>query len=178
LRELACIRPTSVDKFAGVKGVGAQKLKDFGESFVAAIDEYCQANDLATDQDSPHPSTGASVPRQSRPIKSTSFVAFDLFRAGKSIDEVATVLGRAQSTVSGYLSDFIRHDNIIDPKPWVDDATIRRIDSALHVAEEGRLKPIFEHLGGDVSYDAIRIVLTCRQNSDPPDENEDDASDE
>ena len=87
-----------------------------------------------------------------------------MFRAGKSIEEVARQLERARSTATGYLADFIKHDQITDPSPWVDEPTIQRIDSVIHLSEDNRLKPIFDGLNGEVSYDDIKIVLNCRNN--------------
>ena len=163
LREMACIRPSSLEAFGKVRGVGSQKLADFGETFVDAIKEYCVQHDVATDQ----PSSTTAAPDRDQtnpPIKSSSIGAFELFRAGKSIEEVARLLERARSTATGYLADFIKHDQITDPSPWVDEPTIQRIDSVIHLSEDNRLKPIFDGLNGEVSYDDIKIVLNCRNN--------------
>ena len=40
LREMARLRPTSLDELLGVKGVGARKADDLGEIFLAAIREH------------------------------------------------------------------------------------------------------------------------------------------
>ncbi len=41
LRELARLKPTTLEDFAGVRGVGEKKLQDLGGGFVAHIREYC-----------------------------------------------------------------------------------------------------------------------------------------
>ena len=42
---------------------------------------------------------------------------------------------------------------------WIDDTTYKVIvETAVKLGAE-RFKPIFEHLGGTVSYDQIRIVM-------------------
>lgn len=174
LRDLARVRPSDLHRFSKIKGVGTQKLSDFGDTFVTAINEYCKSNGVELDQESENAPITAIQPQQSEPINPSSMAAFDLFRAGKSVEEVAGELGRAPSTVNGYLSDFLRHEQIVDPSPWVDKATINRIDSALHVSEDGRLKPIYEYLGGAVPYEAIRIVVTCRRHSSGNHEDESD----
>ena len=73
-------------------------------------------------------------------------------------------MGRARSTVAGYLSEYLRYEQIQDPSPWVEDELVKRIELA--IAEVGLvgLKPIFDHLGGDVPYEPIRIVATCVAN--------------
>ena len=73
---------------------------------------------------------------------------------------------RARSTVHSYLGEYLRYDQVMDPGPWLDPATARRIEAAIEQVGYGRLKPIFDQLGGDVSYDEIRIVATCVANRD------------
>jgi ATP-dependent DNA helicase RecQ len=40
LRDMARLRPTSLDALLAVKGVGARKADDLGETFIAAIRSY------------------------------------------------------------------------------------------------------------------------------------------
>ena len=82
-----------------------------------------------------------------------------------SIAETAQKLTRAESTVRGYLDRFIRHEGISDPSPWVENATVQQIHAAIEAVGNDRLKPIFEHLGGDVPYDQIRVVANCLANA-------------
>jgi uncharacterized protein YpbB len=94
--------------------------------------------------------------------------AFPLFRAGWTIDQVARRLDRAHSTVEGYLAEFVRFESIDDPAPWVDANTAHRIVEAARQVGLGKLKPIYEQLGGTVSYQHIRIVTACLQNAPEP----------
>ena len=48
LRELARLRPTNLDDFARVKGVGEKKLLDLGGGFIAHIKAYCEEHDGAS----------------------------------------------------------------------------------------------------------------------------------
>jgi ATP-dependent DNA helicase RecQ len=165
LRDMARMRPSTVEGFREVYGVGDQKCAEFGGAFVAAIVEYCRTNGIGTDvpptemlepEESPH-----AAPRG--PSRS-ALAAFDLFDRRASLDEVAAKLGRARSTVTGYLRDYLIEKRVDDPSPWVAADQRARIEEAIgHVGAE-RLKPIFEHLGGTVDYDTIRIVATCWSN--------------
>jgi len=62
------------------------------------------------------------------------------------------------------LSQFLRHEQITDPSPWVDQATTKRVREAIDEVGGERLTPIFEQLGGEVPYDEIRIVANCLAN--------------
>ena len=107
----------------------------------------------------------AAKPKPSRSgVNASSIAAFELFRQGATIEDVAERMNRAHSTVAGYLSDFLRYDNIVDPSPWVAAGVVSRIEEAIGQVGSERLQPIHECLGGEIGYNEIRIVATCLNN--------------
>lgn len=89
--------------------------------------------------------------------------AFALLRSGASLDDVATATNRARSTVVGYLCEFIEQERITDPSRWLPIAenVSQRIQGVVRQVGRDKLKPIYEALNEEVSYDAIRVVLAC-----------------
>jgi ATP-dependent DNA helicase RecQ len=163
LRDMARRRPTTLDGFRHVQGVGEKKLADHGAAFVALIVRHCRTNQLTTDvtppPPKPRPEERASAPSLS------AINSFAYFRQGLSVEEVAQRMGRAVSTTLAYLVEFVRHEKRSDPAPWVDAATAERIATAAREVGGDRLKPIFEALAGTVAYDQIRIVIACAKNA-------------
>jgi hypothetical protein len=123
---------------------------------------YCQTNGLKTDAPPADRSERNESPRDApRGPSRSALASFDLFDRRASLEDVAAKLGRARSTVGGYLQDYLIEKQIDDPTPWVAAEQRAQIEDAIgHVGAE-RLKPIFDHLGGTVDYDTIRIVATC-----------------
>lgn len=165
LQDMARRRPTTLEHFAQVKGVGQQKLRDFGPEYTEAIRRYVAEHGIEANVDA-SPTRPTSAPPPSGPAMPppASFAAFPHFREGLSIAEIETVLSRSRQTVMKYLADFIAHHQVIDPSPWVEPAIARRIEEAIEATGKGYLKPIYEQLGGEVSYDDIRVVLACLEN--------------
>jgi ATP-dependent DNA helicase RecQ len=172
LRDMARRRPSTLDNFLQVRGVGQRKREEFGRLFVEAIGAYAGETGVAldivpaTESSGSLPSVGRvgeGAERRSGPALS-AVAAFEHFRRGASIDEVMQRLSRARSTVYGYLNEYLRHEQVTDPSPWLDAATVRRIEMAIDEVGAQRLKPIFDRLDGQVPYDQIRIVATCVAN--------------
>jgi ATP-dependent DNA helicase RecQ len=169
LRDMARRRPTTLDGFRHVKGVGEKKLADFGEIFITCIAEYCREHNITADIVVPDaPMKSASTPKPTRSLSDSldgpplsAIGAFRFFREGKSVAEVAEIMNRASSTVGGYLSAYIQHEQITDPTPWVEATLAKQIEDA--ALEEGldRLRPIFDRFTGAVSYEQIRPVIEC-----------------
>jgi ATP-dependent DNA helicase RecQ len=49
LRELARQRPSTFDALLNVKGIGEKKRQQYGQSFLAALTDYCKSHNLKTD---------------------------------------------------------------------------------------------------------------------------------
>ncbi|MBL9120093.1 MAG: DNA helicase RecQ [Phycisphaerae bacterium] len=52
LREMARRRPSTLEGFARLRGVGARKLRDYGDEFLAAIEGSCRERGLGRDMES------------------------------------------------------------------------------------------------------------------------------
>jgi ATP-dependent DNA helicase RecQ len=166
LRELARVRPSTYDRLRMVRGIGQQKLQDFGQTFLKALDAYCGDAGLTRDcKASPAAAEPAQPALKLLPgVGAGALAALEYFRKQMPLEAVAEKMNRARSTVAGYLCEYLRHDRVTDPSPWVNPELIAVIEEALSASSDGRLKPIFEQLEGKASYEEIRIVLTCRQN--------------
>jgi ATP-dependent DNA helicase RecQ len=162
LHELAARRPGSLAAFRSISGIGDNKAMQFGRRFVDCITAWCSANDIPLDA-----SAGGSVTElPPEPISNhVEKRAYDMFKRGDSIDSVVVTLKRARSTVVEYLTNLIEREGIDSPSRWVDKATVASIKDAVDVVGAERLRPIFDHLGGAINYESIRIVLACMRNA-------------
>lgn len=166
LMEMAARRPGSLAAFRRISGVGENKAMQYGQRFVERIAAWCRVEGLPTDVPSEPPvrrTPGAEVPEAF--VHMTKRRALEMFRRGESIDMVVVTLKRARSTVARYLFEYIERDRITTPQRWVDAVTIARIEEAIAKVGDTMLRPIFEELGGQVSYEAIRVVVACRRNA-------------
>ena len=159
LRDLAAVRPSDARSLRRVKGIGERKMADFGERVLEAITTYCRANGLSMDNGI---AASIEVPKKSAP-NSQKQQAFAMFARGQPVEAVAEAIGRARSTTEGYLQEFVDEHKPESVAPWVDAETYRKVAAAAMKFEDRRLKPIFEHLGGEVPYEQIRVVLSHLQ---------------
>jgi ATP-dependent DNA helicase RecQ len=164
LRDMARRRPSTLDGFLQVVGVGEKKLKDYGDEFLEVINNHCNEKELA--QDIAPAATPKPIAETKTGINVSSIAAFEFFRQGASVDTVAAKMNRANSTVSGYLTDYLKHDKVVDSSPWVAADVAEQIKQAIHEVGNERLKPIHEQLGGEIGYNEIRIVATCCANQE------------
>jgi ATP-dependent DNA helicase RecQ len=150
LREIASARPMTLGALSRVKGIGQRKLDEFGQVLLEAVRGYCES----------HPEV-VPVQRQ-RPLlppNGTKAEAFLLFKRGASIEAAAAQIGRARGTVAQYLAEYVIQERPPSVAAWVPDETCSRVRAAIERLGGDYLKPIYEALGEEVSYDDIRVVL-------------------
>jgi ATP-dependent DNA helicase RecQ len=155
LREISRMRPTTLERLHRISGVGEAKLREYGQRVIDIVSRIAKEMGLSVD----NPDVPAA-PQPQRAIPATAELAYPYFRDGRSVAEVAQVLGRTESTVSEYLSVYIQVERPERIDPWVDRDLQERIRAAANEVGSDRLKPVFLALNQEVPYNAIRIVLT------------------
>ena len=83
-----------------------------------------------------------------------------MFVEGCTIEEVANTIGRAMSTTSNYLQEYVEQQRPDRIDPWVDDDRYNRIVQAAAELGADRLRPIFEYFEEAVPYEQLKLVLT------------------
>lgn len=163
LRDLARRRPTTLEAFREVHGIGERKAIEYAEPFLNAIIAYCGEDGLSTDENPQRPIV-VERPRDPSERSASQAMADRCFEQGLSIEEVATKMGRALSTTRQYLTDYLRQSGRTSPEPWQDAATFERIAAIASDYPDDRLKPLFDYFEGAVSYDDLRIAMVCVRN--------------
>jgi ATP-dependent DNA helicase RecQ len=169
LRDMARRRPSTLERFLEVKGVGEEKCRQYGQTALAVIKDYCPANllemDVGANPETVSDELQINKPKTpSRPSEARQ-LAFDLFEQKLSIEEVAKSVNRAESTTVQYLVEYIKREKINNPYPWADEQTFGRIIDAMKQVGSGRMKPIFDLLNGEIDYNQIRISVACLCNN-------------
>jgi ATP-dependent DNA helicase RecQ len=160
LREIARMRPTTLENLYLVPGIGQAKLKDLGPRVLPLIEGHCQKHQLTMDVMTAPPK--AAVPATLRigsrpnPQKET---AFRMFRDGARVAQVAAKTERAASTINEYLAEYIECEKPVAIDAWVAPKVYAHIAAAAMEVPTNSLKPLFVKLGEKIPYDQLRLVV-------------------
>ncbi len=169
LRDMARRRPSTIEGFLEVNGVGETKARQYGEAFLAAIREVCRSRSLELDVDpdvKPAPKPLRSRKRPQSTVDLARPMIFARFDRGESMASVADAVGKPPGVVLTYLVDYIREKKLTSPEPWVDDATFRRIGEIARETGIARPMAILKRLDGAADYDQVEISIACLQNAE------------
>ncbi|TKC16309.1 DNA helicase RecQ [Robertmurraya kyonggiensis] len=156
LKDMCVKLPLSPDEFLQVNGVGELKLEKYGEAFIQAILEFCEAN--------PERKSEASVvtnaaPKKKKPEKNSHLETYQLFKEGLTVSEIAKKREMATSTIENHIMHCM--DQGMDIK-WTDiipSAYVPLLEQAVETVGREKLKPIKEQLPKEVSYLMIKVFL-------------------
>ena len=160
LIEMATYLPQSDFEMRKISGVGDLKMEKYGAAFLRHIKDYCSKNNLVSRIDL-KTRKRATKQRTKRDAmgKDTYRISFEMFRDGRSIEDIARERGVQRSTIENHLARFVTTGEIQlhELVPFHKVETIR--NAVLKFNDGGELSPIKEFLGDDYSYGEIRAVI-------------------
>ncbi|HCR11805.1 MAG TPA: DNA helicase RecQ [Solidesulfovibrio sp.] len=158
---VAAAKPETAQALADLPGMGRAKLEKYGHELLAILDTHCAAHGRRVSDVAIEPAEAVS--RREAREKSPSATAAEslrLFRECGTAEEVAAQRGLALTTVHGHLLFFVRRGELAACEAaGLDAATAARAEEIILDARRARtmgLTPVYDALGGEVSYDALR----------------------
>jgi PIF1-like helicase/Helix-turn-helix domain/HRDC domain/Helicase len=161
LVEIATYLPMNKKDLLQVSGFGKAKVDKFGDDITGAVESYCSRHHLASNMQAKN--TLPKKERREKPggaITETKTVSLNLFKAGKSVTEIAGERNFAVGTIEGHLATFVGSgeigiDSLLSPKKQ------QLIRDAIEIHGPLSPKAIFDHLQGQVSYGDIRFMMAA-----------------
>ncbi len=172
LLEMSAARPSTLEGLTHVSGVGQKKLQSYGQHFFECIENECALRGLTRDvcwngESRVEAYSVAYVPEEQSPPSSRGqanrTAIEDLLREGLPLESIAERVGFTIGTVAKHAAEWLATGACANIDHWVDPQVHQSVMEAATATGADRLKPIFEHLEGTVSYEAIRLVLSFEE---------------
>lgn len=157
LYEMCETLPTSHKELQQVKGMGKVRVKKYGGAILKVICDYCEENSIDTVQ-----TDNQMVQKTTKkPKVNTKKISLELFKAGKSIQEIADERNLNENTIFGHLASFIAskelkitdlmlEEHYIELKEIIPKKTFENLSDLKHQLDEkysyGELRLVLEDL--------------------------------
>lgn len=151
--------PQDEHAFMSVLGVGEKKRADFGDVFLAAIRDWLVEHPRLDFEPLTSVSNVAITPkiRHENGLNDTVSETLNLWKLGKSIDEIAAIRSLKDSTIESHLAEAITSGEPLNPRTFYSEDEERKMQKAFEGYEEIALKPVFDHLEGRISYGKLKL---------------------
>ncbi len=151
LSEMAQKKPVSEAQMKAVSGIGAEKYRRFGETFINEIVTFARENTK--------PGT--------RVVQGLTYIeTLDLYKAGYSVKVIAEKRELNPVTIISHLVKLKEDGHAIDLKALIDDKSYYIITKAaqeLSIRKSDPLKPLFELLNEEFDYGQIKLALAISE---------------
>jgi ATP-dependent DNA helicase RecQ len=158
LRQMARTYPLWPSEFAQISGVGQKKLDEFGKSFIAEISDFLKTNPRQIFAEN-----SFAAPTRTARLNDTARETLSHFRAGKTVDQIATARALASSTICGHLTTAVEAGEVIDLNQLLSTAEQEAIRAAFTKCGFGNLVGTHEHLGGKFDMGLLRLCRAVQQ---------------
>ena len=179
LQDMARKVPRTPAEFSRVSGVGRAKLEDLGGPFLARINAYSGKRGM--------PESGDGVDSRFRgnddsPAESAPRVVGQSYRetgriisGGAALEEAAATRGLSAQTIMGHIERLVESGIPVEWAHLLPTPERRAaIEAAFEIIGDNSLRPVFDELEREYSYDEIRLVRLARrlrtQHGSPSDE--------
>ena len=158
LIEMATYFPRTPAELGQIYGVGQHKLEEYAPLFLPVIQDYCREHDIEPDS---KPASQSST-RTSPSGQQRTETVWEQFQAGKTISAIAADLGFTEKTILKHLKKAheagqeLRVDGLKDVSELTKDEE-HRVIAAFDECGAEYLRPVFDALGGRVSYDELHL---------------------
>jgi ATP-dependent DNA helicase RecQ len=157
LRQMARSYPTNESEFMRISGVGERKLAEFGKVFLAEIHNFLQANPRQIFAEESFQAPPRARVRMGDTIRET----LKLFRAGRSVQQIAHERQLVLSTVYGHLAVAMEAGEPIDVAQFMTVQEQEDIAKAFEKSGFGNLTGAHEMLGGKFDFGMLRLARTA-----------------
>jgi tRNA uridine 5-carbamoylmethylation protein Kti12 len=154
--------PRTPKQLANINGIGKAKLAKYGEEILDIVKLYCKKNGIekpesAEDENEPVSHKIKTNPTSKKPKQDTRQTSFDLFKSGKTIEEIALERGYTAGTIETHLLHFVNTGEIdiysLFPSETIDPVIRFFIENGQIPTAEAKVA-----LGDAVTYSAIRAA--------------------
>lgn len=162
LREMCAFLPTDRKSMLSVKGVGEVKFQNYGEQFLAVIQEYVNEHNLVPAH-SILQSDALEVegpPKDDKPLdKPSHHISYDFYMAGKTLQEIAKIRSLTPVTIENHIIRCAAEGNPVDWDRMIPAEYEALIKDTVHQLGAEKLRPLKDALPDEVEYFAIRAVI-------------------
>ncbi len=153
LGQLVLYLPTTHHNVRLVHGIGKERLKRYGNDICGLVRQFCEAAQLPTDQMSSAKSSAL------RPASDTKSLSFEMFQAGKTIEQITIERKLAQTTIEGHLAHFVAMQQL-DIHRLLSQERLAELERFFLANPAAMLSDAKTHFGDKYGYGELRLAFS------------------
>lgn len=160
LDEMAQYLPQTLEELQKISGFGKAKIESYGQQFLDLILAYSEQRGLASliHEKSPKRERKADNNKAKDGKPDTKTLSFELYKAGKSVADIANERKLTIQTIEGHLAHYIRQGEI-GIEELVSREKLVIIEPVIKDFNGGSITSIKEKVGSSIGFGEIRLAI-------------------
>jgi len=146
--------PTNKTELKQVHGMGKTRIEKYGVEILEVIKGYCDENDIETSVDIEI----FEKPKPKKKVGETKAISLDLFKSGKSIDQIALERELTSNTIFGHLASFMPSGEV-KITDLISEAHFKELKELIPKYTFESLTDLKHQIDNKYSYGELRLVL-------------------
>ena len=161
LRDLCRYFPDSKEDMLQIKGIGERKYEQYGEIFMAEIQEWRHDNPNVKSKVriTDAVSVGMKPKRKQNDGEPSHIVSYQMFQSGKSLKDIAVIREMKQQTIESHIFKAYKEGYPIVWDIFFNEEEEIAVLAAREEIDEPKLRPLKEALPDGYDYTKIKAVL-------------------
>ena len=163
LKEISTYLPLSKKDLLQITGFGKAKVDKYGDDIIDAVESYCSSNNIETNMAAKLGNLKKERKPKTTELKvDTKKVTYDLYKQGKSTDEIAKERNFTVATIEGHLAYYIGLGDL-DINDLITKEKQQKIKDAVAIHGALSHKTLIDNLPKSISYGEIKMVLAAEK---------------
>jgi len=168
LHELAMYLPQTSEELMQINGFGDQKVKQFGDAFLAIIKQYCSQHNLDSAMAEKEPKRKRKKKAQHDdevvPKQNTRQLSYELWKQEKTVFEIAAERKLQPATIESHLTGYVLN-GLVPRQVLITDEVFEKAAAIIKDLQSISMGPVKEIMGDEISFGQIQLVLQWLINS-------------
>lgn len=156
LKEMATYFPTDANSMLDISGVGTNKLQNYGDIFIKTIKNFADKNNILSHKKI---LDNVKTNKSSTNKEATKTLSYNLYKEGKTIDEIASIRGLTKQTIEEHLLYAYESGSDINLNKYINKNLEQDVYNAINKIGFEKLKPIKDCIPKDISYFEIKYFV-------------------
>ncbi|MDB6031854.1 MAG: recQ 1 [Verrucomicrobiales bacterium] len=165
LRQVGRLYPQTLQELGRIQGLGEKKLQEFGTVLLEAVQAHLatRPRQFFADDSFAAPKSAAAKPA----FNGTAVTTLQMFRAGKSVPQIAKARGLSTGTIYTHLAQAFATGKEKDLDAFLTLEQQKEIAEAFEKAGLPHLGPVHELLKGKFEYGILKVFRAARFGTNP-----------
>ncbi|MCF6366011.1 MAG: helix-turn-helix domain-containing protein [Bacteroidales bacterium] len=149
IQEIANKLPSSTKQLKAISGIGKAKLNQFGEEIISMVLQYLAENNIKPKEDLPE------IPKPEK--KKTWEITYELYKAGKTVEEIAKEREFTTQTIENHLGRYIETGEL-KISEFMNNKTVETIKLYFEKHKDKTLSEVKNALSDEITWSQLKLV--------------------